>query len=123
MDMPKSDADTRALFETLLPDDPRVQKKPMFGHLAGFVNGNMFAGTFGEDLIVKLKPAERDELLAVEGAEPFCPGGRPMGGYVIVPRAWREQPELLREWIECALTGVAELPPKVPKPKKPKKSG
>jgi TfoX/Sxy family transcriptional regulator of competence genes len=121
MEMPKSDSDTRTLFESLLPDDPRVQKKPMFGHLAGFVNGNMFAGTFGEDLIVKLPPADRDELLSIDGAAPFCPSGRPMGGYVTLPRAWKSQRELAREWIERGYAFVATLPPKVPKPKKPKK--
>jgi hypothetical protein len=48
--MPKSDPTVAALFETLLPTDQRVVFRPMFGHKAGFVSGNMFGGTFGEDI-------------------------------------------------------------------------
>ena len=31
----------------MLPDDPEIEVKPMFGNLGAFVHGNMFAGLFG----------------------------------------------------------------------------
>ena len=42
MPFPRPDEETKAYFESVLPDDPRVQVKPMFGNVAGFLNGNMF---------------------------------------------------------------------------------
>ncbi|MDH5521669.1 MAG: TfoX/Sxy family protein, partial [Acidimicrobiia bacterium] len=47
MQVPKpTDAD-RERFRSLVPEDPRVEVKPMFGNLGAFVNGNMFMGLFG----------------------------------------------------------------------------
>ena len=45
MKMPKPSEEDRARFRSLVPDDPRVEIKPMFGQLAAFVNANMFMGT------------------------------------------------------------------------------
>ena len=40
--MPKADKSSREFFTSMVPDDPRVTVRPMFGNLAAFVNGNMF---------------------------------------------------------------------------------
>ena len=46
MQIPKpTDAD-RDRFRALVPDEPGVETKPMFGNLGAFVNGNMFMGLF-----------------------------------------------------------------------------
>ncbi len=82
MQIPKpSDAD-KAYFRSIVPDDPRVEIKPMFGNMAAFVNGNMFMGLFGADVGVRLAPADAAVLAAMDGAGPFGPAERPMGGYV-----------------------------------------
>ncbi len=123
MEMPKpTDADKDA-FRSLVPDDPGVEVKPMFGNLGAFVNGNMFMGLFGSQVGVKLEAADRDELLAVEGAGPFGPAERPMGGWVAMPDRWRSSPAEAAPWTDRALTYVASLPPKVPKAKKAQKKG
>ena len=119
MQIPKPTEDDKAYFRSILPADPRVEVKPMFGNIAGFVNGNMFAGLFGSDVGVKLADADREELLA-EGGGPFGPAERPMGGYVSLPVAWRDDPAKAGSWAERALAHVATLPPKAPKPKKHK---
>ena len=109
MEMPKpTDADKDA-FRSLVPDDPAVEVKPMFGNLGAFVNGNMFMGLFGSQVGVKLEAADRDELLAVEGAGPFGPAERPMGGYVAMPDRWRSSPDEAAPWIDRGvdLRGVA----------------
>jgi TfoX/Sxy family transcriptional regulator of competence genes len=113
MPMPRPDDATRAFFHSLLPEDPRISVRPMFGHLAGFVNGNMFTGIFGTSVFVRLPPEERTELLNVPGAAVFSPmEGRPMGEYVTLPDQWREEPDQARAWVLRSLTWAAELPPK-----------
>src|SRR5689334_2939667 len=87
--MPKADSATMERFTALLPKDPRNQIRPMFGHRAAFVNGRMFAGTFGTDIVVRLDEDARAELLAVSGARIFAPmKGRPMKEYVMLPARW-----------------------------------
>jgi hypothetical protein len=101
-------------FRSVLPADPRVETKPMFGNLGAFVNGNMFMGLFGADVGVKLAPADADELRAVDGAGPFGPAERPMGGYVTLPPTLVGTAEGSR-WVARSLEHVAALPPKFPK--------
>jgi len=119
MNMPRPDDGSREFFRSVLPDNPLVQSRPMFGNLAAFVNGNMFAGLFGDGLFVRLPPDVRAELLAYDGAGPFEPmPGRPMSEYVIVPSAWRGEPETARSWVLRSFHWAAGLPPKEKKEKK-----
>jgi TfoX/Sxy family transcriptional regulator of competence genes len=119
MHVPRPSQETAELFRSLVPDAPGVTVKPMFANVAAFVNGNMFAGTFGDVLGVRLPDAgAREELLAVEGAGPYGPAERPMGGYVAFPEAWRDEPDRIREWIGRALELVAAMPPKAPRARK-----
>ena len=111
MQIPKpTDAD-KERFRSIVPDDARVTVKPMFGNLGAFVNGNMFMGLFGSDVGVKLPPDAAAELLAVDGAAPFGPAERPMGGYVSLPPAYLDGDEW-RPWVQRALDHVATLKPK-----------
>jgi TfoX/Sxy family transcriptional regulator of competence genes len=120
VEMPKpTDAD-KEFFRSLVPDDPRVETKPMFGNLGAFVNGNMFMGLFGADVGIKLPVADREALLREEGAGPFGPAERPMGGYVTLPSSWRAAPVRAEPWITKALDHVGALPAKVKKPKTPR---
>ena len=115
MQIPKPTDDDKTRFRSLVPDDPRVEVKPMFGNLGAFVNGNMFAGLFGSSIGVKLAPGDLAELSEVEGASPFGPAERPMGGYLSLPAAYT--PEQAAAWVEKARDFVATLPPKVKKKK------
>jgi TfoX/Sxy family transcriptional regulator of competence genes len=122
MEIPKpSDAD-KEYFRSLLPDRPEVEVKPMFGNLGAFVQGNMFAGLFGPAVGVRLADEDRAELAAVDGAGPFGPAERPMGGYLSLPPAWRDHPGLAADWVDRALSYVSSIPPKKAKPSKPKPS-
>jgi TfoX/Sxy family transcriptional regulator of competence genes len=118
MKMPKPTEADKDYFRSIVPDDPGVEIKPMFGNLAAFVNGNMFMGLFGSDVGVRLPEVDRAELLDADGAGPFGPEGRPMGEYVTLPSMWRSDPERTAEWGDRALEHVASLPRKVKKPKK-----
>jgi len=86
MPMPRPSDQAKAYFESVLPKDPRVSTRPMFGQVAAFVNGNMFMGLFGDDLFVRLSDTDQKLLLKEKGASPFTPmEGRPMKGYVVTP--------------------------------------
>jgi len=114
MEMPKPTEDDKERFRALVPEDPRVEVKPMFGNLGAFVNGSMFMGLFGAQVGVKLAEAERDALTA-EGGGSFGPQERPMGGYVTLPRAWSV--DEAAPWVSRSLDLIADLPPKVKKKK------
>ena len=99
-----------------MPADPAITLKPMFGNLAAFVNGNMFAGLFGEDLFVRLPDAEAQPIMR-SGGRPFEPmAGHAMSGYVMVPADWQKKPDATRAHITHALTLTRAMPPKARKP-------
>ena len=110
--MPKPSERDKERFRALVPDGPGIEVKPMFGNLGAFVNGNMFAGLFGSAVGVKLPEAGLAELAKVAGSAPFGPAERPMGGYLSLPAAFVEQPDLAAPWMERALAHVAALPAK-----------
>jgi TfoX/Sxy family transcriptional regulator of competence genes len=121
MEIPKPSEADKDFFKAVLPDDPAVEVKPMFGNLGAFVHGNMFAGLFGPAVGVRLDDAGRAELEGIDGSGPFGPAERPMGGYTSLPEAWRGTPDVAAQWVERALAHVSTLPPKVKKPKAPRK--
>ncbi len=121
MKVPRPSPDDLAYFRGKIPDDPRVEVKPMFGNLGAFVNGNMFAGLFGSAVGVKLNPDDHPALVAAGGG-PFGPVERPMSGYVSLPPAWRDDPTSTDQWVARALDHVATLPPKATKATKATKA-
>jgi hypothetical protein len=113
--MSKSTDADRDRFRALVPDNPGVETRPMFGSLGAFVNGNMFMGLLGSDIGVKLDEGDRAALLAKPGAAPFGPPERPMSGWVSLPPGWSARQA--RPWIAQAHDTAARLPAKRPKPK------
>jgi TfoX/Sxy family transcriptional regulator of competence genes len=109
--IPKPSTEDIDRFRALVPDDPRVEVKPMFGNLGAFVNGNMFMGLFGPAIGVKLAPEDGDQLRTREGAGPFGPTERPMGGWVTLPPAMLGTDEAAA-WAAKALEFGAAAPPK-----------
>ena len=116
MRMPKHSDEDKARFRALVPEAPGVEVKPMFGSVGAFVNGNMFAGLFGNDIGVKLDDDAKAELANIDGSGPFGPEERPMGGYLSMPSSFTE--EQATDWMERARGYVATFPPKAKKPKK-----
>jgi len=113
--IPKPTEGDKARFESLVPQDPRVEVKPMFGNLGAFVNGNMFMGLFGADIGVKLADGDKDKLMTAGGG-PFGPAERPMGGYVTLPAGYTKAKA--KPWVAKALDHVGVLPAKKAKPAK-----
>ena len=112
MNIPRPDENSKEFFRSILPDEPRITVRPVFGNISAFVNGNMFAGLFGNDLFVRVSEESRKEL-EKKGASLLEPmKGKPMREYVVVPKAWRNQPETVRLWIIRSLDWTSRLPPK-----------
>ncbi len=122
MKMDKSPPELEKIFEEAFPDDPRAERRKMFGFPSGVVNGNMFGGLFEQYVIVRLGEADLHMIVNDYGAEPFEPMGRPMKGYVTVPSAIVGEPERLREWVQRAFEFAAALPTKEKKAPKAKKA-
>src|SRR5579859_5188732 len=115
MKLPRPSEEAKAAFARLVPDAPAVTLKPMFGQLSAFVNGNMFCGLFGDDLVVRLPELEIAKVKQ-QGGRDFEPmAGRKMGGYVMVPGDWRAKPAPAAALIKRALTVTAGMPAKAPK--------
>ncbi len=112
MKMPKPTDDDRNYFRSLIPDSPEVEIKPMFGNLAAFAHGQMFAGLLGASVGLRLDDPARTELSAIDGAGGFGPGEKPMNGYVSLPAAWRDDPARASAWVETALAQARTRPPK-----------
>jgi TfoX/Sxy family transcriptional regulator of competence genes len=101
-------------FDAALPKD--VERRKMFGYPAAFVNGNMAAGLYRDDLVLKLDEKDRDALLKA-GGKPFVVMGRTMGAFVAVPPNFKQKPADLKKWLARSIAFAASLPPKVKKKK------
>ncbi len=116
MKMPKPSEGARERFTGLVPDDPSITLRPMFGNLAAFVNGNMFAGLFGEGLFVRLPDPEAETVIN-KGGRWFEPvAGHRMGGYVMVADDWQQKPAAVKPLVARALTLTRAMPAKAKKP-------
>lgn len=125
MSMPRTDDKMKQFFAAVMPGDPHIHIRPMFGNLAGFINGNMFVGLYGQQIFVRLPEDERTRLMEQEGAALFSPmPGKPMKEYVTLPEEWRDEPGKITAWIEQSLQWAGGMPEKVPakKPTAKKKS-
>lgn len=116
--MPRPTEEAKRAFQALLPTDPRVTLRPMFGNIAAFANGNMFAGLFGENLFVRLPEEQRARVIRDGGATFEPMPGRAMKDYVTLPRRWRRESKAARRWISDSLAWTVALPPKDQKARK-----
>ncbi len=89
----------------VLAAEPGVTEMSMFGGLAFLLDGNMAVAASGQGgLMVRVDPAEVDELLSEQHAEPFEMNGREMRGWLLVDDDGLEAEADLERW---AATGVA----------------
>ncbi len=108
MKIPRPDQTSVAFFRSLVPDDPHVTVRPMFGNVSAFVNGNMFFGLFGNDLFLRLSAPDQQEFLKNKEAS-FL---EPMKDYIIIPKEWMKDPNTVRSWVSRSFLWSSKLPPK-----------
>lgn len=116
-----SNPTVEAYHQAIRPFDNVVESRRMFGCPCHFVNGNMMAGLFGNQIFLRLSPEDRQEFLELPFAAPFEPlPGRVMREYAMAPLDAIEATETLPEWLQRSLDFCSELPPKAPKPRRKK---
>jgi TfoX/Sxy family transcriptional regulator of competence genes len=88
--------------------------RKMFGYPTYFINGNMFVGVFGDKLFLRLSDFDI-KLMSETHKEviPFEPmKGRPMRGYVFLPKNFYSDDALFDKWLKKSVEYVSSLPPK-----------
>ena len=98
---------------TSLAGEPVVEKK-MFGGLAFLLGGHMSVAASGQGgLLVRVDPADMEELLSEPGAEEFDMGGRgPMKGWLRIRPEVLDDDETLQGWISRGVAYARSLPAK-----------
>ena len=102
----KTPPEVIAAFDAASPSRKDIARKTMFSYPALFVNGNMFAFTFGPKIAVRADEATRAKFKRFEPMP-----GRPMGEYVEVP-AKDMKVAALKKWMADALAYAESLPAK-----------
>lgn len=103
-----------------------VRRKNMFGSSAWFLESNnmMFAGAWGEAIMVRVGTDRTSSLIDAGKAESFDPmGGKPMREYVLLNAERIAEDDVLLNWLNEASEFAGTLPPKQKKPRKKKKTG
>ena len=90
------------------------ERRKMFGYPCCFIRGNMFIGTFGENIVLRLGPADRERALAAhKDLAVFEPRpGRKMGEYVVVPQRIRDRAAVFDGLLERSVEYARSLPSK-----------
>jgi len=86
-----------------------IDEKKMFGGLAFMVDGKMFCGIVGDQLMVRVGPDAYDAALARSHVRPMDFTGRPMNGYVFVEPAGCKTPKSIQPWVKLSLAFVATV--------------
>lgn len=82
---------------------PSVSERRMFGGLAFLLQGRMFCGVIGADLVVRVGPEAWGKALARRHVRPMDFTGRPLTGYVYVAPPGLRAAASLRSWVEQGL--------------------
>ena len=100
-------------LRALLGGRPGLTEQKMFGGLAFLIGGNMAIAASGQGgILVRVDPAESDELVATTPAEPMEMRGRSMPGWLRVETGEVADDAALAEWVERGAAYAASLPPK-----------
>jgi TfoX/Sxy family transcriptional regulator of competence genes len=96
------------------------ERRKMFGYPCCFLNGNMFAGVYADEIIVRLAEKERLQALKqIPGAGIFEPlPGRRMKEYVSLPERVSRDEKIMESLLMKAVKYAASLPRKEKKKKK-----
>ncbi|HET7855985.1 MAG TPA: TfoX/Sxy family protein [Gaiellaceae bacterium] len=97
----------------LLGNEAGVAEQKMFGGLAFLIGGNMAVGASGQGgILVRVDPAQSDELVASTDARPMEMRGREMKGWLRVDANSVGTKGELAKWVERGVGYARSLPPK-----------
>jgi TfoX/Sxy family transcriptional regulator of competence genes len=97
----------------LVAGEDGITEQTMFGGLAFLLNGNMAVAASGQGgILVRVDPAESDELVEKTPAEAMVMRGRAMGGWLRVESADVEAADELAAWVDRGVSFARSLPAK-----------
>jgi TfoX/Sxy family transcriptional regulator of competence genes len=96
----------------ILAARPALSERKMFGGIAFMVAGNMAVGVIGEDLMVRLDPADAERSLSEPHTRPMDFTGKPAKNMVYVDSEGTASDEDLAGWVEAGADYASSLPPK-----------
>src|SRR5262249_43656211 len=97
----------------LVGDEPDVTEKKMFGGLAFLVGGNMAISASGQGgVLVRVDPAESDDLVAKSNAYVAVMRGREMPGWLRVDAEHVKTKRELARWVGRGVAYARSLPRK-----------
>jgi TfoX/Sxy family transcriptional regulator of competence genes len=104
-------------FDGIVPDeDPRVERRKMFGFPSAFASGNMFISLFQDSMVMRLPEEDRERFLEEYKTEVFRPApNQVMREYVVVPHDMVRDPKALEPWLRRSLEYAASVKPKAKK--------
>ena len=97
----------------LVQGESGVTEKRMFGGLAFLINGNMAVSASGQGgLLLRVDPAQTDELVADPNARRFEMRGREMDGWLRIDTDGLSSDRQLERWVARGVAYARSLPPK-----------
>jgi TfoX N-terminal domain len=97
----------------LIGSDPELTEKKMFGGLAFLIRGNMAIAASGEGgAMVRVDPAQSDELGATSKATLVNMRGRDMPGWLRISSGDLRTDDQLASWVDIGTGYARSLPPK-----------
>lgn len=98
-------------IRALLPKDAVVSEQAMFGGLVFLVSGNMaIASSDQGGVMVRVDPADSEQLVATTTAVPMEMRGRPMRGWLRVSADEVGTKRQLAKWVHLGVDYASSLP-------------
>lgn len=107
------DEDLAYRVRDLLEPEQGLSEKKMFGGLTFMINGHMAVNVSRQGgLMLRIDPAQTDELLRDKHAAPFQMRGKPMTGWLRIDPAGVAKESDLERWTAMGVSYARTLPPK-----------
>ena len=107
------DEDLAQRVREVVASEEGVTERRMFGGLAFLIHGNMSVSASGQGgLLLRVDPAETDELLEEPHALPFEMRGRAMEGWLRVDAEGLQTERELERWVARGIRYARSLPRK-----------
>jgi hypothetical protein len=89
-----------------------VAERSMFGGIAWMLRGNMACCVLGNDVAVRLSPADAERALRETYTRPLDMSGRPAPGVVVVAGHAVAGESDLAQWVDAGAEHALSLPPR-----------
>ncbi len=107
------DSGIQEQIESIYGKKKELSSKRMFGGVCYLCGGNMAFGIYKDNLIVRLGSAEEaDDAIRSGDALVFDITGKPMKGWVMIPKSRLKTADQYRRWLKRGLEFAKSLPKK-----------